>query len=90
IKFKFNIQHDCNSVKCEASGERLRMQERLESDQIEKFIIHQPLDRFFINMHVFHNSHLLRATLRRNLVAPIPLFPKRQEKHSGLAVHLHD
>ncbi|KAJ7816202.1 hypothetical protein B0H14DRAFT_3744099 [Mycena olivaceomarginata] len=74
IKFKFNVQHDCHSANCEASGVWLRMQERVESDQIEKYIIHEPLDRFIINTHAFHNAHLLRATLPRHLVAPVPLF----------------
>jgi hypothetical protein len=41
-------------------------------------------------MHVFHNSHLLRATLPQNLVTPIPLFPERQAKHSELAARLHN
>ncbi|KAJ6542973.1 hypothetical protein B0H19DRAFT_865265, partial [Mycena capillaripes] len=90
IKFKFNVQHDCNSAKCEASGQRLCMQERVESDQIEKYIIHQPLDRFFINMHAFHNSHLLRATLPRDLVTPILLFPEQQAKHFELAANLRE
>ncbi|KAJ6494369.1 hypothetical protein C8R45DRAFT_777599, partial [Mycena sanguinolenta] len=90
LKFKFNVQRDCKSAKCEASGQRLRMQERVESDQIENFIVHLPLDRFFINMHAFHNSHLLRATLPRNLVAPILLFPERQAKHSQLATNLRE
>ncbi|KAK7012526.1 hypothetical protein R3P38DRAFT_3588421 [Favolaschia claudopus] len=87
IKFKFNTQHDCHSANCEASGQRLRMQERTESDQVENYIVHQPLDRFFINMHAVHNSHLLRATLPRDLVAPIPLFPDsdRRAKHFELA-----
>ncbi|KAJ7878910.1 hypothetical protein B0H13DRAFT_1527939, partial [Mycena leptocephala] len=53
-------------------------------------IIHQPLDRFFINMHAFHNSHLLRATLPRDLVTPILLFPERQAKHSELAANLRE
>ncbi|KAJ7779048.1 hypothetical protein B0H16DRAFT_1248372, partial [Mycena metata] len=90
IKFKFNAQHDCQSAKCEASGRRLRMQERVESDQVEQFIVHEPLDRFFINIHAFHNSHLLRATLPRDLVAPVPLFPDRQAKHYELAARLRD
>ncbi|KAJ7926551.1 hypothetical protein B0H13DRAFT_1862185 [Mycena leptocephala] len=63
IKFKFNVQHDCYSANCEASGVRLRMQECVESDQTEKYIVHKPLDRFIINTHAFHNAHLLRATL---------------------------
>ncbi|KAJ7693775.1 hypothetical protein B0H16DRAFT_1848276 [Mycena metata] len=90
IKFKFNVQHDCTSAKCEASGQRLRIQERVESDQIEQFIIHEPLDRFFINMHAFHNAHFLRATLPRSLVAHIPLFPDRKAKHLELAAQLRD
>ncbi|KAJ7724641.1 hypothetical protein B0H16DRAFT_1736581 [Mycena metata] len=90
IKFKFNVQHDCTSAKCEASGQRLRMQERVESEQIEHYIIHQPLDRFFINTHAFHNAHLLRATLPRDLVAPVLLFPERQAKHFELAAQLRE
>jgi hypothetical protein len=66
------------------------MQEHVESDQIEKYIIHQPLNRFFINMHTFHNSHLLRTTLPRDLVAPILLFSEQQEKHCELAANLRE
>ncbi|KAJ7433313.1 hypothetical protein B0H11DRAFT_2165040 [Mycena galericulata] len=88
LKFKFNVQHDCHSADCEATGMRLRMQERVESDQIEKYIIHKSLDRFIINTHAFHNAHLLRATLPRDLVAPILLFPDRQAKHHELATEL--
>lgn len=86
--FKFNVQHDCRSAKCEASGERPRMQERVESDKTEKYIVHNPLDRFIINSHAFHNAHLLRATLPRDLLAPIPLFEDRRTKHDELAAEL--
>ncbi|KAJ6588551.1 hypothetical protein B0H19DRAFT_1013424 [Mycena capillaripes] len=88
IKFKFNVQHDCDSAECSATGQCLRMQERVEFDQIENYIVHKPLDRFFINMHSFHNAHLLRATLPRELVAPIPLFSDWQAKHLELATQL--
>jgi hypothetical protein len=64
------------------------MQERVESDQIENFIVHEPLDRFIINSHAFHNAHLLRATLPRDLVAPILLFDQRREKHDEFAATL--
>ncbi|KAJ7874105.1 hypothetical protein B0H13DRAFT_1544666, partial [Mycena leptocephala] len=47
------------------------------------------LDRFLINMHAFHNSHLLRATLPRDLVTPILLFPERQA-NSELAANLRE
>ncbi|KAJ7635602.1 hypothetical protein DFH06DRAFT_1336620 [Mycena polygramma] len=87
-KFKVNVQHDCYLAKCEATGQRLRMQERVESDQIENFIVHEPVDRFIINTHAFHNAHLLRATLPRDLIAPIPLFENRKEKHDEFATTL--
>ncbi|KAJ6623228.1 hypothetical protein B0H10DRAFT_1786753 [Mycena sp. CBHHK59/15] len=88
IKFKVNVQHDCYTAKCEATGQRLRMQERVESDQIENFIVHEPVDRFIINSHAFHNAHLLCATLPRDLLAPIPLFEDRKEKHDEFAATL--
>ncbi|KAJ7019464.1 hypothetical protein C8F04DRAFT_975583, partial [Mycena alexandri] len=81
VKFLFNTQHDCNATGCSASGQRRRMQERVESDLIDTFIIHQPLERFIINTHAFHNAHLLRQVLLRRLTAPIPLFADRKAKH---------
>ncbi|KAJ7508792.1 hypothetical protein B0H11DRAFT_1703142 [Mycena galericulata] len=88
IKFNFNVQHDCYSAKCEATGVRMQMQERVESEKTENFIIHNPLDRYIINSHAFHNAHLLRATLPRNLLAPVPLFEDRRQKHDELATIL--
>ncbi|KAJ6551835.1 hypothetical protein B0H19DRAFT_1297712 [Mycena capillaripes] len=88
IRFKINVQHDCHTAKCEATGIRLQMQERVESDQIENYIVHNPLDRYFINSHSFHNAHLLRATLPRDLIAPISLFEDRQQTHFDLATTL--
>lgn len=46
------------------------------------------MDRFIINSHAFHNAHLLRAILPRDLLAPIPLFPQRREKHDEFAATL--
>ncbi|KAJ7088921.1 hypothetical protein C8R44DRAFT_836011 [Mycena epipterygia] len=88
IQFKFNVQHDCYSVKCEATGVRLRVQERVESDQIENYIVHNALDRYLINSHAFHNAHLLRATLHRDIIAPVPVFADRRGKHDELATEL--
>ncbi|KAJ7812979.1 hypothetical protein B0H14DRAFT_3112205 [Mycena olivaceomarginata] len=90
IKFKLNTQHDCESAQCDTSRVHLRMQEHVESDHIENFVVHKPLDRFFINSLAFHNAHLLRATLPRDLLAPLPLFPDRQQKHHKLAAQLRD
>ncbi|KAJ7020025.1 hypothetical protein C8F04DRAFT_1214201 [Mycena alexandri] len=90
VKFLFNAQHDCNAAECSASGQRRRMQERVESELIDTFIVHQPLDRFIINTHAFHNAHLLRQVLPRRLTAPIPLFTDRKSKHYELATTLRE
>ncbi|KAJ7764704.1 hypothetical protein B0H16DRAFT_1798016 [Mycena metata] len=90
LMFKFNAQHDCFTAKCTATGQRLRIQERVDSDTMENFIEHNPLDRFIINSHAFHNAHLLRATLPRELLAPIPLFDDRKGKHDELAAQLRE
>ncbi|KAJ7820412.1 hypothetical protein B0H14DRAFT_2372046 [Mycena olivaceomarginata] len=88
--FKFNAQHSCHTAECGATGERLRMQERVASDNTEKYIEHNPVDRFIINSHAFHNAHLLRAALPRALLAPIPLFEDRRTKHHELAAELRE
>ncbi|KAJ7715958.1 hypothetical protein B0H16DRAFT_1667025 [Mycena metata] len=90
IRFLYNTQHDCHVAECEATGERPRMQERVESNVMEKFIVHQPVERFIINTHAFHNAHLLRQVLPRALVAPVLLFPEREAKHHELAARLRE
>ncbi|KAJ7040964.1 hypothetical protein C8F04DRAFT_1230647 [Mycena alexandri] len=90
VKFLINAQHDCNAAGCSASGQRRRMQERVESDLFDTFIVHEPLERFIINTHAFHNAHLLRQVLPRALTAPIALFVDRKEKHYELATTLRE
>ncbi|KAJ7861699.1 hypothetical protein B0H14DRAFT_3445171 [Mycena olivaceomarginata] len=90
IKFDFNTQHDCVSAACEATGVRPVMQERVESDKTENFIVHTPLDRFIINTHSFHNPHLVRATVSRDLWAPVALFEDRRAKHDEFSARLRE
>ena len=85
IEFLYNVQHDCPHAKCVASGKQPLMQERLESGLLADCIEHQRIDRFVINTHAFHNAHLLRATLPRSLLAPIPLHQNREAKHHEIA-----
>ena len=66
------------------------MQERVESALFETHIEHQPVERFVINTHAFHNAHLLRKTLPRDLVVPIPLLQDRKTKHYELAQRLRE
>jgi hypothetical protein len=66
------------------------MQERVESDLTDSFIVHRPLERFIINTHAFHNTHLLRQALPRQLTVPLPLFVDRKAKHFELAVTLRE
>lgn len=88
INFSYNVQHDCPLAKCTASGKQPLMQERVASGQIRAYIEHQAMERFVINMHAFHNAHLIRACLPRLLVAPIVLHTDRQAKHSEVAIDL--
>jgi hypothetical protein len=70
--FKYNVQHDCHQAGCIASGTQAVVQERVESRVMKTFIEHKPLDSFVINTHAFHNAHLIRSILPRDLTAPIP------------------
>lgn len=88
IDFLYNVQHDCPLANCTPSGTQPLMQERVESGLLKTCIEHQPIDRFVINTHAFHNAHFLRAVLPRSLVAPIPLYENRVEIHHEIARNL--
>ena len=85
VDFMYNVQHDCPFSKCTASGKQPLVQERVESGKVKACIEHQPIERFIINTHAFHNAHLIRASLPRSLIAPIPLYQDRQSKHFTIA-----
>ncbi|KDQ28455.1 hypothetical protein PLEOSDRAFT_1041925, partial [Pleurotus ostreatus PC15] len=88
ISFIFNAQHDCQHALCDASGTVPRRQEREDTGLMDACIEHKPVHQFIINLHAFHNAHLLRTVLPRSLSAPIPLFDDRRSKHNELAASL--
>ncbi|KAJ7302771.1 hypothetical protein DFH08DRAFT_826366 [Mycena albidolilacea] len=90
VQFIFNVQHDCYSAKCVASGSRAKKQERVDSNVNEAFIEHQPLEEHVINTTAFHNAHLLRRCLPRSAWAPVLMFTSedRLAKHNELAEQL--
>jgi hypothetical protein len=86
VQFLFNTQHDCATAKCTASKRTPRRQERLDLDETEPVIEHQPLEVYVVNTHSLHNSHLLRRALPRDLIAPLPFIgpDQRQAEHAKL------
>jgi hypothetical protein len=88
IMFDFNAQHDCRLAKCMASGSRCQVQEHVESEVTEEFIIHEPIHQYIVNTHAFHNAHLLHEVVPRELIAPVLLFENRKLKHHELAAEL--
>ena len=86
--FDFNVQHDCRLAKCTASGSRRQVQECVESEVTEEFIIHEPVHQYIVNTHAFHNAHLLREVVPQELIAPVLLFENHELKHHELAAEL--
>ncbi|EDR04224.1 uncharacterized protein LACBIDRAFT_148809, partial [Laccaria bicolor S238N-H82] len=90
VLFITNVQHDCREGKCGPTGKKMQLQERQESGVEIQVIEHTELDRFIINTHALHNSHLLRKTLPRGLIQPIPYSTNRREMHDKLAASLRE
>lgn len=88
IQFAFNVQHDCHSSGCTASGTAHQRQERQPSDKIIHTIVHKEDTRFIINTHALHNASLLRKFLPRYLTVPRPLYPDRRKRHDELGKEL--
>src|SRR5271156_2729000 len=90
--FQYNVQHDCRQAKCVASGKQAVIQERVQSEVSEPnvFIKHKPLDRFLINTHAFHNAHLIRAALPRDLTIPIAYSEDCVAHHAAIATKLRE
>lgn len=61
------------------------VQERAQTNIIESFIQHKDMDRHLINTHAFHNAHLIRAVLPRDLTQPLPYSDSRKADHFKIA-----
>lgn len=92
VMFQYNVQHDCRMAHCVASGKRPVIQERIQTELTEPSIEHKPHDIFLINLHAFHNAHLIRAVLPRNLTQPIPYITvaNREAQHAEIAATLRN
>jgi len=91
LEFDFNVQHDCPSAGCSATGKRARRQERIVSDDIlDDAIEHRDVDQWIINTHSLHNGHLLRLRIGPELISPIRIIPidERQTRHCQVALGL--
>ena len=75
----FNAQHDCVTAECGTVAAPL-IQERSATQQTIDVIAHNPLKRYFLNMHAIHNAVLIRETLPRHLSKPTRYFENRLEK----------
>ncbi|KAJ7628494.1 hypothetical protein FB45DRAFT_1028581 [Roridomyces roridus] len=80
VLFLFNAQHDCAGGKCSATGVRRLTQEREETNITEAAIEHTTHARYIINTSAFHNAHLLRRILPRDLIHPMPAFANEDER----------
>ncbi|KAF8799648.1 hypothetical protein BYT27DRAFT_7033750, partial [Phlegmacium glaucopus] len=88
ILFNVNVQHDCQTAKCAATGRQIQQQEQQDSGVEIAVIKHTGLSRYIINTHSLHNSHLIRDALPRNLTKPIPYLENRHQTHDELAAKL--
>ncbi|PPR08199.1 hypothetical protein CVT24_001412 [Panaeolus cyanescens] len=90
ILFEYNTQHDCLHSKCTASGHKAIIQERIETELTDTYIQHQHRndEKYIINTHAFHNAHLVREILPRELTRPLPYSSNRQSFHDTIAQSL--
>ncbi|KAJ7813264.1 hypothetical protein B0H14DRAFT_3090368 [Mycena olivaceomarginata] len=69
--------HDCITGECHVADIRT-VQERILTEITQSCVKHTDMQRYILNMHGLHNTHLIREVLPRSLVAPIPYLPDPQ------------
>ena len=88
ILFSVNVQHDCQTAKCSATGMQIQQQEQQDSGVKIPIIEHTGLPQYIINTHALHNTHLIRDALPCNLTKPTPYFKNQCQTHDELAAKL--
>lgn len=58
-------------------SEHAEQQEHRDTTCKIKVLKHQDDNNYLINMHVLHNTDLIREILPRSLTTPVPLFTDR-------------
>ncbi|KAJ3556884.1 hypothetical protein NP233_g11876 [Leucocoprinus birnbaumii] len=85
ILFDYNVQHDCYTGRCAATGQVPIRQERADTGATRGVIVHAPIEQYVINIHSFHNAHLVREAVSHHLIAPIPRYSDRSNHHREMA-----
>ncbi|KAI0630610.1 hypothetical protein C8Q77DRAFT_1160168 [Trametes polyzona] len=85
VAFIFNAQHHCRAAGCARLEDQQIRQERRLTGRTRTALIHEPMDRYLLNMHALHNAALIRDILPHELTSPIPYLTDRELRHSELA-----
>ncbi|KAG6819456.1 hypothetical protein H0H93_011666 [Arthromyces matolae] len=82
-------KHDCVTSSCVAANSNSpQVQERIQTTVHALTIAHEKSDLYLINMHAFHNAHLIRASLPRDLTEPTPYLADRMTSRKKIAAQL--
>ncbi|KAI0644697.1 hypothetical protein C8Q79DRAFT_912903 [Trametes meyenii] len=85
-----NVQHNCSSSTCTASGTQVVRQERESTSQSRTVLLHSNSPLYVVNMHALHNQHLLARALPESLRTPASYFTDRTALHTAAAESLRD
>jgi hypothetical protein len=73
---------------CATTGSQKRFQEWNKIDIDKEYIEHQKVNQYVINMHAFHNAHLVCNALPCLLATPLPYACEREVFHHQIACDL--
>lgn len=85
VLFIVNVQHDCITCKCTASGTRVVQQERQDSEVRVAAWAHTAVQRYVLNTHAIHNALQLRELLPRTLTYPTAIWTDREKELAACA-----